>query len=246
MLYCARAIGSENVEKVRRTFEELQLHAGSFIVSHVKNGRVIRIAFVNEHERIEELLIPEFNFAVFKSAEFCLVASSSRTLCRACTDSMLCVSFSGLINFETVYSLLVEKSIEPPDIRPELLLLELISTIYETDAEYSLERLSDKLIELSKGRRLSPDILVISVTQLRECCTNVYTIVISYTVNSNVFVRYSKGMSEILYIPTEYIDYPHVRKVLEKYDRIAFAKNTALCLRLGMDEVWFSLTKLGQ
>ncbi|GEM_PF-6377057 len=244
MLYAVRANTADAIEIARQHFEQLQLHAGSFVVTHVKDGRVIRLSYIKECEYISELLIPEFNIGKQANSELCLVASSAQTYYRVATDCILCTSYYGLMNFEQVYAELIERNIEIPDIRPELLLLELVATIYETDAEYSLEKLTDKLIEIAKKRSLTPTSIVIPVLQIRECCSNLYLIVISANQQENLFISTAKGIAEILYVPNELLEYPYIRKIVENYKQITIKPGTALTTRLGQEEVWYSLTKL--
>ncbi len=235
MLISARV---RNIEDFRKILEELKITSGSICTSCVGSKFIEKFTYVRSTDNISEVLIPDLNFAKNNCEELCITISDSYSMCRSCIDSVLCLTFKGIVSFINIYNIILQKNLEITEPKPEIALIELLSTIYQTDGDFvvekSLEILTDELIK----NNVIVDHLVLSVSQIRDCCANMYIIAVSKSRDVSLYTRVENRNLVAVYVEPEIEEYPYISSILSKFRKIKVHRNTMLIMRFGKEEFW--------
>ncbi len=240
MLVCAR---TRNIGTLRELLEKLKITSGSICSTCVGASYVERFTYTRSTDNLIELAIPELNYAEYTKTELCLTISDSYTVCRFCTDSTICTTFKGVVNFVSLYDVLNSKGIEIPEPRPEIGIIELLSTIYESDGNYSTEKSLELMCDELYKRLVVPDYLVLSVLHIRECCTNMYVVSLAKNRSISLHTRQDKESLILVHVEPEIEDYPYISNILQEFNKMKVEQNSSCIIRFGKDEFWISLRK---
>ncbi|NPA23178.1 MAG: hypothetical protein GXO23_02635 [Crenarchaeota archaeon] len=235
MIICLR---TQDIGRAIELIKSVPVTGGGSLICATGDKFVEEIAYTRSSIDVREHVLNLLNIMKREdSHDIVITLSDSYMTYRPCIDSTLCLTYKGLVTYHMIYNIIIEKNMEIPEPRPDIALVELLSNIYDSEGEYSLEKTVEILGEYVHSRNVTPKHLAISITQIRDCCVNpCFTLVTREEVN--IYTLDSENMNAILYVEPELEEYPNVRNLTSIFRRIRVLPDTQYIARLGRDHIW--------